>query len=84
VLVTEASEQTSHSVDAIPTHGPIMELKLRRSICPQRTLLLGGTLLILLGVVLGLIVRDDRVFPGELSLLQWMHQPSSGPLDRIA
>jgi undecaprenyl-diphosphatase len=40
--------------------------------------------LILLGLVLGLVVRGDQVFPGELSLLRWLHQPSSEPLDRIA
>jgi len=41
-------------------------------------------LLILLGLLLGLIVSGDRVFPGELALLQWLHQPSSELLDRVA
>lgn len=52
--------------------------------CLRRRWLLAGTLLILLGLVLGVIVRGDRVLPGELALLQWLHQPSSEPLDRIA
>ncbi len=56
----------------------------QRTVCPRRTWLLAGAALILLGLLLGLIVRGDRVFPGELSLLQWLHQPSSEPLDRLA
>ena len=50
----------------------------------RRSWAVAGALLLLLGFVLGLIVRGDRVFPGELSLLQWMHQPPSEALDRIA
>ena len=41
-------------------------------------------MLILLGLALGVIVRGDRVLPGGLALLQWMHQPPSDVLDHIA
>lgn len=41
-------------------------------------------MLILLGLILGVIVRGSRVFPGELSFLQWMHQRPNDLLDRVA
>lgn len=49
-----------------------------------RVLLLAGTMLVLMGFFLGYFVHGDRIFPGELSLLQWLHQPPSEVLDRIA
>ena len=49
-----------------------------------RLWLLAGIILLALGLALGIVVRGDRVFPGELALLQWLHQPSSEALDRIA
>lgn len=49
-----------------------------------RTWLLAGSLLLLLGLTLGIFVHGDRIFPGELSLLQWLHQPPSEVLDRVA
>ena len=50
----------------------------------RRSWLLAGAALLLLGLLLGVAVYGDRVFPGELSVLQWMHQPSSEALDRTA
>ncbi len=41
-------------------------------------------MLVLLGCVLGVVVHGDRVVPGELALLRWMHQPPNETLDRIA
>lgn len=58
----------------VPSTGP----------CPRRPWLLAGLALILLGFALGVAVRGDRVVPGELALLQWLHQPPSELLDRIA
>lgn len=52
--------------------------------CPRRSWLLAGILLFLLGVALGAFVYQDRVFPGELSVLQWLRQPTSESLDRVA
>jgi membrane-associated phospholipid phosphatase len=52
--------------------------------CLRRSWLLAGVLLFLLGCVLGFVVRGDREFPGELSLLRWLHLPASAGLDRIA
>lgn len=49
-----------------------------------RTWLLTGFLLVLMGCILGFFVHGDRIFPGELSLLQWLHQPPSEGLDRVA
>lgn len=49
-----------------------------------RPWLLGGVVLLLLGCVLGVVVHGDRVVPGELSLLRWMHQPPNETIDRIA
>ena len=46
--------------------------------------LIVGIVLLLLGVVQGFVVRGDRVVPGELSLLQWMHQQPNETIDRIA
>lgn len=51
---------------------------------PRRTWLVVGLVLILLGLALGVFIRGDRVVPGELSLLQWLHQPPSELLDRLA
>jgi membrane-associated phospholipid phosphatase len=78
------SETPPRSVEAIPVDGANMAMEPQAPLCPHRRWLLAGALLILLGLVLGIFVRGDRVFPGELSLLQWLHQPSSEPLDRIA
>lgn len=50
----------------------------------RRTWLLTGSLLVLLGFILGYFVNGDRIVPGELSVLQWMHQPPSELLDRVA
>ncbi len=51
---------------------------------PRRPWLLAGFLLLLLGFALGAFVYQDRVVPGELDLLRWMHQPPNDSLDRIA
>ncbi len=72
------------SLKGSPVDAPTLELEPSRPFCPQRRWLLAGAVLIVLGLVLGIIVGGDRVFPGELALLQWLHQPPSEPLDRLA
>ncbi|MBL8126072.1 MAG: phosphatase PAP2 family protein, partial [Chloroflexia bacterium] len=49
-----------------------------------RPWLLAGILLLVLGFALGAFVYRDRVVPGELDLLRWLHQPASETLDRLA
>jgi undecaprenyl-diphosphatase len=51
---------------------------------PSRSWLLAGILLLLLGFALGVFVYQDRVVPGELDLLRWMHRPPSEFLDGLA
>lgn len=50
----------------------------------QRSWLFSGCVLITLGMILGFFVRGDLVLPGELSLLQWMHQRPNETMDVVA
>jgi membrane-associated phospholipid phosphatase len=78
------TEQPSQAVESRSADIRSLEPPLRSTVRLRRTWLLAGTVLILLGLLLGLVVRGDRVFPGELFLLQWLHQPPSDALDRAA
>ncbi|MEZ4562478.1 MAG: phosphatase PAP2 family protein [Thermomicrobiales bacterium] len=59
-------------------------LRCRPARCLRLLWLLAGSLLLLSGFALGAVVYQDRVVPGELDLLRWLHQPPGAPLDRLA
>ena len=69
----------------VPSHGgSSVSLDIGSGDRVGRTWLLTGSLLILLGFILGFFVRGDRVLPGELSLLQWMHEGPNEGMDLVA
>ena len=78
------SEPLTPAVETDPAAPAAGDAAPAVGVCPRRTWVIAGGILILLGILLGIIVRGDRVFPGELALLQWMHRPPSEVLDRIA